>query len=363
MIRNMWKVLPAIAVIGINAYFVPSMHLLARNVEAQASAAWHSTFQRSCPMGKRTVVQQVSEEEFSIPPAAPMATLATWTPQRGETQEAPAMPEMPSINEQDIRSQVEGALQQVHELDDDDSSGWLGVMADEVTAEHAKDAKLTSERGVFIGGVQPGSPAEKAGLKKGDVILSFDQQNVEGAQQFRRMVRETPPGRTIMLTVWRDGRSQQISAHIGQHSEEEESRVFPGAHGTYAPLPRDFKFNFNMPSVWDFGGPHLGINAQDLNGQLAAYFGAPDGKGVLVTEVLPDSAAEKAGLKAGDVITRVGRKVVESTAELRQNLRGKAANGEVAMSILRRGSAMTLRVKLPKPATPDDPDVIQRVSL
>jgi S1-C subfamily serine protease len=133
--------------------------------------------------------------------------------------------------------------------------------------------------------------------------------------------------------------------------------------GDHGPLPRNFKFHFDMPSVWDFGAPRLGINAQDLNGQLGAYFGAPDGKGVLVTEVLPDTAAEKAGLKAGDVITRVEGKAIDSTADLRENLRSKSASGEIMLNILRRGSAMTVRVKMPKPAQPEGPEIIQRVAL
>jgi serine protease Do len=369
MLRNSWKVLPIVAIVGINAHFIPAMYQLAQSGGARVSAVVRKNLHLSCPTKPtmtRTPGSPAALEEangdFAAIPAMPGVTLASWTQQHGETQEAPQMPEMPSMDDQDIREQVQGALAKVRELGDDDA-GWMGVSADEVNAERAKDAKLTSERGVYVAGVQTGSPAEKAGLKKGDVIVSYDGQNVQGAQQFRRLVRETPPGRTISVSVWRDGSSHQLSVKIGERSDQQESFAFPGMQGEHSPLPRNFKFNFDMPAVWDFGGPRLGINAQDLSGQLGAYFGAPDGKGVLVTEVLPDTPAEKAGLKAGDVITRVEGKTIDTTSDLRENLRSKSATGEVALSILRRGSAMTVRVKLPKPAQPDGPEIIQRVAL
>jgi hypothetical protein len=373
MIKNAWKVAPIIAIIGINAHFIPAIHQLAQSAEARASQAVQDNLHLWCPLSRTlptTSAQSaarrpVADGRFSGFPATPVVELAVWTPQNGQAQEAPqmpAMPEMPTVNDQDIREQVRGALAQVCDLGDNDT-GWLGVAADEVTADRAKDARLSSERGVYVASVQAGSPAEKAGLKKGDVILSYDAQSVQGAQQFRRLVRETPPGRTISLAVWRDGNSQQFSVKIGERGDQEESFVFPGMHGDHGPLPRDFKFHFDMPSVWDFSGPRLGINAQDLDGQLGAYFGAPDGKGVLVTEVLPDTPAEKAGLKAGDVITRVEGKQIGTTSDLRENLRAKSATGDITLNILRRGSAMTLRVKLPKPATPEGPEIIQRVAL
>jgi membrane-associated protease RseP (regulator of RpoE activity) len=372
MLRNPWKVLPVIAIIGINAHFIPAMHRLGRNAEARVSQAVQKNLHLSCPSTKTLattlaqpeVASRIADDGLSAFPAMPGMELAGWTPQSGQTQEAPTMPpmpDMPSVNERDIRAQVQNALTQVRDLGDDDT-GWLGVAADEVTADRAKDARLSSERGVYVASVEAGSPAEKAGLKKGDVIVSYGGENVEGTRQFRRLVLETPPGRTISLAVWRDGASHQLSVRVGQR-DKEESFAFPDMHGDHGPLPRDFKFHFDMPSVWDFGAPRLGISAQDLNGQLGAYFGAPDGKGVLITEVLPDTAAEEAGLKAGDVITRVGGKAIDSTADLRENLRSKSASGEITVSILRRGSAMTVRVKLPKPAAPEGPEIIQRVEL
>jgi len=91
----------------------------------------------------------------------------------------------------------------------DGESGWLGVGVDEVTAERAKELKLPAERGVLVTEVQADSPAAKAGLKVNDVITEFNGQRVEGTAQLRRLIRETPSGRTVQLTIWREGRTQE----------------------------------------------------------------------------------------------------------------------------------------------------------
>jgi C-terminal processing protease CtpA/Prc len=101
----------------------------------------------------------------------------------------------------------------------DDGSSWLGVETHEVTAEKAKELKLSAERGVVLGKIVPDSPAAKAGLKENDVVTEINGQRVEGAAQFRRMIREIPAGRSVQLTVWRDGRSQTISATLGKSEE------------------------------------------------------------------------------------------------------------------------------------------------
>src|SRR5207249_3050298 len=116
-----------------------------------------------------------------------------------------------------------------------------------------------------------------------------DEDAPEGAAQFRRMIHEIPAGRTIQLTVWRDGRSQTVSATLGKSEERRHGMT------RVAPMPGTFAFRMpDMPEIppmeWSgnvlFGGqPRLGIDAEDLNGQLGAFFGAPDGEGILVREV------------------------------------------------------------------------------
>ena len=243
---------------------------------------------------------------------------------------------------------------------DEEGASWLGVELHEVNGETAKELKLPAERGVVLSSIVPDSPAAKAGLKENDVVTEINGQRVEGAAQFRRMIHEIPAGRTAQLTVWRDGRAQTVSVTLGKAEERRHSfKVFPapGAPGS---------FTFNMPEIpmippmeWNgtlmLGGqPRLGIDAEDLNGQLGAFFGAPDGEGILVREVNPGSAAEKAGVKAGDVITSINGERVRTVGELRQKLAAKreAKDKEqtVKLGVLRNKSEISLTVELPAPA-------------
>ena len=118
----------------------------------------------------------------------------------------------------------------------DDGSSWLGVETHEVTADKAKELKLSAERGVVLGKIVPDSPAAKAGLKENDVVTEINGQRVEGAAQFRRMIHEIPAGRSIQLTVWRDGRTQTISATLGKSEERHHAMKM------VAPTPGTFAF-------------------------------------------------------------------------------------------------------------------------
>jgi len=247
----------------------------------------------------------------------------------------------------------------------DDGSSWLGVELHEVTSETAKELKLAAERGVVLNSIVPDSPAAKAGLKENDVVTEINGQRIEGASQFRRMIREIPAGRTAQITVWRDGRAQTISVTLGKAEERRHSlKMFtppPGAPGSFA---------FAMPEIpmvppmeWDSsrlmmgGQPRLGIDAEDLNGQLGSFFGAPDGEGILVREVNPGSAAEKGGLKAGDVITSVNGERVRTVGDLREKLdakreaKDKDKDQTVKLGVLRNKSEVSLTVELPAPAS------------
>jgi C-terminal processing protease CtpA/Prc len=248
---------------------------------------------------------------------------------------------------------------------DGEGSSWLGVELREVTSETAKDLKLPAERGVVVSSVVPDSPAAKAGLKENDVVTEINGQHLEGAVQFRRMIREIPAGRTVQLTLWRDGRAQTLSVTLGKGEERHQSfKVLtpgPGAPGG---------FTFNMPEMpmippmeWDgsrllMGGqPRLGIDAEDLNGQLGTFFGAPDGEGILVRAVNPGSPADKAGVKAGDVITSLNGERVRTVGDLREKLAAKRGAKEkdqgqsVKLGVLRNKSEVSLTVELPAAAS------------
>ena len=238
---------------------------------------------------------------------------------------------------------------------DDDGGSWLGVETREVTAENVKEFKLPGERGVVIGKVLDDSPAAKAGLKDHDVITEINGQRVEGAAQFRRMIREIPAGRSVQLTVWRNGRAQAITTTLGKMQEGRRMKISKAA-------PQVFNFRVpEMPEVapmpeipsfeWDGGGllasrPRLGIDAEDIGGQLGSYFGVPEGEGVLVREVNSGSPADKAGVKAGDVITSLNGAKIHGTGELRSKLAGNDGK-TVKLGVMRNKSAMTFDVEVP----------------
>jgi serine protease Do len=232
----------------------------------------------------------------------------------------------------------------------DGDSGWLGVSIEEVSAEKAKDLKLSSVHGALITEVEADSPAAKAGLKVNDIITDYNGQRVEGTAEFRRLIRETPSGRTVQLTVWRDGRSQTISATLADMGDQIHRRI-------EVITPK--AFTFSMPkfggSIFSMSGrgPILGIGVQDLSGQLGSYFGAPEGEGVLVTEVNSGSPAEKAGMKAGDVITKVDGTRVRTTSDLREQLREKREKKTVSVTVLRKGTETSLNVEIEQPKLPE----------
>jgi predicted metalloprotease with PDZ domain len=266
----------------------------------------------------------------------------------------------------------------------EEGGSWLGVETREVTSDNAKELKLPGERGVVLGRIAPESPASKSGLRENDVVTEINGQQVEGAMQFRRMIREIPAGRNVQLTVWRDGQTQKINVTLGKAEElrRNMTRVTPGMPGTFAfrmpelpempDLPEVAEIP-DMPST-EWGGPmvyagrpRLGIDAEDLAGQLGSFFGAPDGEGILVRSVNSGSAAEKAGIKAGDVITSLNGERIRTVGDLRQKL--AAQHGEkdketdnkdkqskdktrtVKLGVLRNKSEISLNVELPAPAT------------
>jgi serine protease Do len=259
---------------------------------------------------------------------------------------------------------------QISAFDSEEGPSWLGVETHEVTPENAKELKLPAERGVVVAGVTEDSPAAKAGLKEKDVITEVNGQRVEGAAQFRRIIHEIPAGRTAQLTVWRDGRAQTFGATLGK--AEERHNVWMGATpGAFAFRMPDVQAMPDMPSidlgdemaaVLPAGRPRLGIDAEDVGGQLGSFFGAPDGEGILVRSVNSGSAAEKAGLKAGDVITSFNGERVRSLGDLRQKLAAQNEAKTAKIGVLRNKNEVTFSVELPA-RTPKVHKLMQRTNI
>jgi len=276
---------------------------------------------------------------------------------------------------------------------------YLGIGVQELEPEHAKKLKIAEPHGVEVTHVGDDSPAAKAGLKEGDVVLEFNGQRVEGVEQFVRLVRETPPGHSVKLLVDRDGKTQTIAATVGdrksfmphmdpkfaqdmQRLGEEMKRQFGDGSKFQQDMQKEFgpdsKFRQDMEHQFgpdsqfqrdmqklkddmqkmhwdsDMHGPdmaegpgkglRLGIESEPMGSQLAEFFGVK--QGVLVRSVVDGSAAAKAGIKAGDVIVRIGNGDVGSPGQITKLLRETDSSKPVPVTLVRNKQEMTMNVTL-----------------
>ena len=230
-------------------------------------------------------------------------------------------------------------------------SSYLGVAVVELTPDRAKELHLKDERGVEVTCLDADSPAAKAGLKAGDVVLEYNGERVEGGEQFVRLVRETPPGRTAKLSVWRNGGNQTLTATIGQRQPGVMAFNFEGNQlAMEAPQMPELPVmpSLRMPdmprTLMSWRSPLLGIESEALNPQLAEFFGVKEG--VLVRSVTTNSSAEKAGFKAGDVIIKVDGEKVASPKEISSILQSARAKKNFSITVVRRQKEVVLNIAL-----------------
>jgi serine protease Do len=254
---------------------------------------------------------------LSVPALASLCAFA----QQPQTAPAPAPPSPPQVLQWSVPA----------------GGSYLGVHASDIDADRVRELKLKEERGVEIMSVEPDSPAEKAGLQKGDAVLEFNGQRVEGTEQFVRMVRETPPGRTVKLGVSRAGSMQTLNATIGRRKakaplqlQEQLSRLREMPQVWIPDIPRAF-------TSWK--SSMLGIEAEGLAGQLAQFFGVNEG-------VLVRSVAEKAGLKAGDVIVKVAGENVDSPRDVSNQIRAQRPKKNFPLTVVRERKEIAVSVTL-----------------
>ncbi len=242
------------------------------------------------------------------------------------------------------------------------SQAFLGVSMEEVTAENMAKYKLAGEKGVIVQSVEKDSPAEKAGIRAGDVILEFVGQPVLSMAQMSRMVQEMPVGRTVDLVVSRDGKKVNLSAKLAK-SEARGIEALVGAMPRMErerdlrdrelelrrllPEGRSFRFSFPEGGRWvvETARPRLGVTLDSISDQMGAFLGVPGGKGALVTTVEKETPAE-GKLKAGDVIVGVDGKSVDSPDGLMRAIRDKGADAKVDLKIIREKKEMTVSVEL-----------------
>ncbi len=235
------------------------------------------------------------------------------------------------------------------------SSGgsWLGISIADITGERVRELKLKEETGAEVKAVMPGSPAEEAGLKTGDVVLEYQGTRIEGAMQLTRMVRETPPGRTVALKIFHDGETRTVRVKVAEHDGEGRGERFQKV----IEIPHIEMPEIDVPEIPLLGGMQssmrLGVSVENLTDQLREFFGVRNGEGVLVRSVKKGSPAEDAGLRAGDVILKVDGEKVEDSADLRGALRDRRGK-EFPIVIMRDRREQTLTVSLPKGEAPTD---------
>jgi len=276
--------------------------------------------------------------------------------------------------------------------------GWLGVSTQSTDADLKKGLDLTQD-GLLVNQVTQDSPADRAGLEKGDVILTYNSRTVTTPEQLRDLVRNTAPGRAIALGIWRDGARKSIDVKVGDVTDSGDNDSFDAPVPPTPPSPpsppsprssvriergddgdtrmwvdgkeltddevkdklKDMKLKlkgldddgswwsddnmhmFMTPSVRSRG--RLGVRVDELDKDMADALGVTAGKGALVREVVEDTPAQKAGIRAGDVIVKVGTATVDDTDDLTRALR--ESEGKVAIDVLRKGARRTVNVDLP----------------
>ena len=202
--------------------------------------------------------------------------------------------------------------------------GWLGVSIQEVTPELAKSLGLKEKKGALVAQVVSGSPAEKAGIEQGDVIVEFDGKEVTDSRDLSRIAASTAVGKAVTVKVSRDGKVMDRQVKLGEMEEKgvEVSKA-PSTHKS------------------------LGITVQNLTPEIAKGLGLKKETGVVVTRVEPESAAADAGIQTGDVIQEVNRKPVKNVEDFVQKVE-KAKGQENVLLLIQRGQNNLFAAVTPK---------------
>jgi serine protease Do len=201
--------------------------------------------------------------------------------------------------------------------------GWLGVSIQEVTPELAKSFGLKEKKGALVAQVFSGSPAEKAGIEQGDVIVGFDGKEIADSKDLPRIVASTPVGKAVTIKLSRNGKVLDRQVKVGEMEEKAEVAKTPSTKKT------------------------LGITVQNLTPEIAKGLGLKKDTGVVVTGVEPGSPAADAGIRTGDVIREVNRNPVKDAQDFVQKIE-KAKDQENVLLFLQRGQNNLFAAVTPK---------------
>lgn len=248
------------------------------------------------------------------------------------------------------------------------SGPQLGVRLEEVDKDAVTRLRLKEEKGALVTEVLKDSAAEKAGILKDDVILKFQGESVLTAAQLARLVREVPSGRRVDIDLLRNGAPVRVAATLEKAEWKVDPKEMPDLDerlseklGKLGDLhfkspegerPRSFSFKLdeNGPMAFARGGRgRLGITYTEIEGQLARYFKAPRDQAILVNSVVEGSAAEKAGIKAGDLLVKVGSTSIEETSDLQEAVGDLEAGKPTPVTVWRDGKDVGLSVTIEAP--------------
>ncbi|SOD97108.1 DegQ family serine endoprotease [Caenispirillum bisanense] len=208
--------------------------------------------------------------------------------------------------------------------------GWLGVRIQTVTDEIADSLGLDRARGALVASVQEGGPAAEAGIQAGDVILSWDGDDIREMRNLPKAVADTEIGSTVDAVVWRDGKRQTVKVKVAE-LEEEEAAAMAGEEGAPAPAPETAGAEV----------PSLGLSVQPLNDQTRESFQIPEDvqRGVVVTDLNAESDAAEKGIRPGDVIAEVNQKQVTTAEEIRAQIQAAKDSGRKSVLLMVQNEA------------------------
>ncbi len=236
----------------------------------------------------------------------------------------------------------------VFSSEDSGASSYLGVDISDVTIERLSDLKLKEEKGVEVTMVDQDAPAGKAGIKEHDVILTMNGATIESKAQLQRMIHETPAGRIISLGLSRDGQPLTIKVQLAD-KHKEFAMAGPDMKDFHVNIPELHIPDIDIPAinmVMTTSSARSGLMVENITPQLGEFFGVKNGNGVLVRSVEKGSRAEKAGLRAGDVIVKINEQPVHDTSDFAHAVRTRNG-GSVSVGVIRDKKEQNLNLTLP----------------
>ena len=217
---------------------------------------------------------------------------------------------------------------------------FLGITSAGLSGTDAREAGLSSRDGVILNAVYSGTAADAAGLREGDILLTFNGEKILDDRDLTDMIHDREPGDRVSIKLIRDGEKMSVDAVLGtrddmeaEHSGDSWDRFWNGIGSLFGDHSRHSS------------GPRLGVYVDEMGEQMAEYFQVEEGEGILLTQIMRNSPAEDAGLRAGDVVIQVDDGNIRRTGDIGRALRGKWGK-TVPVTVIRRGDRLEIPVTL-----------------